>query len=82
MIDVPRLVELMSVNPSRILGVDRGGLQVGAPADVTVLNLQLEREVSAAEFHSLSKNTPFDGVTLRGWPVATIIDGSVVWSRE
>ena len=81
-IDVPRLVELMSVNPSRILGVAGGGLQIGAPADVTVIDLQLEREVKASEFHSLSHNTPFDGVALRGWPVATIIDGNVVWSRE
>lgn len=81
-IDVARLVELMAINPSRILGVDRGGLDVGAPADITVIDLQQEREVAASEFHSLSRNTPFDGVALRGWPVATIVGGKVVWSRE
>jgi len=80
-IDVSRLVELMAINPSRILGVDRGGLKVGAPADVTVIDLQQERAVTAADFHSRSNNTPFDGVTLRGWPVATIVAGDIVWSQ-
>jgi len=80
-IDMPRLVELMAINPSRILGIDQGGLQVGAPADITVIDLQLEREVAADDFHSLSRNTPFDGVVLRGWPVATIIGGEIVWKR-
>lgn len=81
-IDVPRLVELMAINPSRILGVDRGGLKVGAPADITVIDLQQERQVAAGEFQSLSKNTPFDGVTLRGWPVATLVGGDIVWRRS
>jgi len=81
-IDVPRLVELMAINPARILGVDRGGLTIGAPGDVTVIDLQQEREVAAAEFHSCSKNTPFDGVALRGWPVATVVGGHVVWRRQ
>jgi len=81
-IDVPRLVELMAINPSRRLGVDRGGLKVGAPADITVIDLQQERQVAAGEFQSLSKNTPFDGVTLRGWPVATLVGGDIVWRRS
>ena len=81
-IDVPRLVELMAINPSRILGVDRGGLKVGAPADITVIDLQQERQVAACEFQSLSRNTPFDGVTLRGWPVATLVGGDIVWRRS
>jgi len=71
----------MSINPAGILGVDRGGLKVGAPADITVIDLQQEREVVASEFHSRSRNTPFDGVTLRGWPVATIVGGNLAWSR-
>ena len=81
-IDVSRLVELMAINPARILGVGRGGLESGAPADITVIDLQHEREVMASEFHSRSRNTPFDGVALRGWPVATIVGGEIVWSRE
>jgi dihydroorotase len=81
-IDVARLVALMSTNPSRILGVHRGGLQVGAPADITVIDLMAEREVRAADFQSRSRNTPFDGVSLRGWPVATIVGGEIAWSNR
>jgi dihydroorotase len=79
-VDVPRLVELMSTNPARILGVHRGGISDGAPADITVLDLDRERAVCAAEFHTKSRNTPFDGVELRGWPHATIVAGKVVWT--
>ncbi len=81
-IDTPRLIELMAINPARILGVDHGGLRAGAPADVTVIDLQMEREVAASEFCSRSRNTPFDGVALRGWPVATVVAGQVVWDRR
>lgn len=79
-VDVRRIVELMSCNPARILRLDGGRLDVGAPAHVTVLDLDVERTVNAAEFHSLSRNTPFDGWTLRGWPEMTIFAGRVVWS--
>jgi dihydroorotase len=78
-IDANRLVEMMATNPARILGVGRGGLSVGAPADITVIDLDLEKEVAAESFETLSRNTPFDGVTLRGWPVLTIVDGNVIW---
>lgn len=81
-IDVPRLVEMMSTNPARILGVDQGGLQTGAPADLTVIDLDAERQVDAASFQSRSRNTPFDGVTLRGWPSHTVIGGDIVYQAE
>jgi dihydroorotase len=81
-VDIGRLVEMMSVNPAKILNVYRGGLSVGAPADVTVIDLDLEKAVDAAAFQSRSRNTPFDGVSLRGWPVATIVDGHLAWSSR
>jgi dihydroorotase len=79
LIDVSRLVELMSVAPARILRVEGGSLSAGAPAHVTVIDLDLEKAVDAASFRSKSRNTPFDGMTLRGWPVLTVVGGEIVW---
>ena len=80
MISIGRMVELMSVNPARILGVPGGTLKPGAPADITVLDLEREFSVEPARFHSLSRNTPFGGWSLRGGPVATIVAGEIVHS--
>jgi dihydroorotase len=79
-VELRRLVELMSCNPARILRLDGGRLDVGAPANVTVLDVDAERDVDPDTFHSLSRNTPFGGWSLRGWPCATVCRGRVVWS--
>ena len=81
-IDVTRMVELLSWNPARILGVPGGTLAVGAPADVTVLDLDREVQVEPERFASKSQNTPFGGWSLKGGPAATIVGGRVVWTAE
>jgi dihydroorotase len=81
-IGVPRFVELLSVNPARILSVPGGSLAEGAPADVTILAPDLPVTVSAARMRSRSKNTPFDGWQLRGGVAATIVGGRVVSANE
>jgi dihydroorotase len=78
-IRLPRLVELMSVNPARILGVTGGSLTPGAPADVTILAPDMPVRVDARAFRSKSKNTPFDGWTIRGGVAATIVGGRTVF---
>jgi dihydroorotase len=75
LIRLPRLVELLSVNPARILSVPGGSLSAGAPADVTVIAPDLRVRVEAARFRSRSKNTPFDGWELRGGVAATFVRG-------
>jgi dihydroorotase len=80
-ISISRMVELMSLNPSRILGLDRGTLKVGSVADVTVIDPEREVTVDASEFESKSRNCPFDGWQLRGGPVLTIVKGRVAWNR-
>jgi dihydroorotase len=79
LLDLPRLVALLSTNPARVLGLPGGTLAPGSPADVTVLDLARKRPVEPARFESKGRNTPFAGWQLKGWPVMTIVDGRVVW---
>jgi dihydroorotase len=81
-ISLSRLVELLSVNPARILNVPGGSLAEGAPADISILAPDMAVTVSAASMRSLSRNTPFDGWTLRGGVAATMVGGRVVYVNE
>jgi len=74
-IRLPRLVELLSVNPARILGVAGGSLSPGTLADVTILAPDLHVRIEANRLRSRSKNTPFDGWQLRGGVAATLVGG-------
>lgn len=78
-VSLSRLVELLSVNPARILRLPGGSLDKGAPADITILAPDLPVIVSAARMRSKSKNTPFDGWHLRGGVAATLVDGRPVY---
>jgi dihydroorotase len=81
-ISIARLIELLSVNPARILHVPGGALTEGAPADVTILAPDLAVTISAATMRSKSRNTPFDGWTLRGGVAATIVGGRPVYVND
>jgi dihydroorotase len=74
-----RFVALLSTNPARILGVRGGTLAPGHPGDVTVF-ADREWTVDARAFHSLGKNTPFDGQRLPRQCIATIVAGAVVYA--
>jgi dihydroorotase len=78
-IRLPRLVEMLSTNPARILNVPGGALTEGALADITVLAPDLPVAVNAATFRSKSRNTPFDGWHLKGAVAATIVGGRTVY---
>jgi dihydroorotase len=82
LVTIGRLVELLSVNPARILRLPGGSLAEGVPADLTLLAPDLAVTVSAARTRSKSKNTPFDGWSLRGGVAATIVGGRVVYLNE
>jgi dihydroorotase len=81
-VTLTRLVELMSVNPARILRVPGGSLKAGAIADVTIVAPDLDVTVEAARLRSRSKNTPFDGWRLRGGVAGTIVGGRTVYANE
>jgi dihydroorotase len=83
LITLERLVELFSVNPARIFRLeDRGTLRPGAHGDVTILDPEHRWTFDAARSKSKSRNTPFDGWTFQGAPIATIVAGRVVFRRE
>jgi dihydroorotase len=82
LIRLPRLVELMSTNPARILRVAGGSLTEGAPADITIIAPDLRVRVKAADMRSRSKNTPFDGWELRGGVAATIVGGRTLFVNQ
>jgi len=73
----PRLVEAMSFMPAQILGVNRGTLQPGAVADITLIDPNLSWQVNVNSFRSKSVNSPFDSWMLQGRAVVTIVAGRV-----
>jgi len=79
LLELPQLVALFSTNPARVLGLPGGTLAPGSPADITLLDLAKRRTVDAGRFESRSRNTPFGGWALRGWPAMTIVGGRVAW---
>jgi len=81
-LSLPRLIELLSVNPARILRVPGGSLADGAPADVSILAPDMKVAVDASKMKSKSANTPFDGWTLMGGVAATIVGGRAVYVNE
>ena len=78
-IELPRLIEMYTVNPARLLQIEAGTLSVGRAADITLIDPDLEWTVDAAQFQSISRNTPFDGWKLKGRAVRTIVGGNTVW---
>ena len=78
-IDIFRLIEMYTVEPARLLRINAGTLSIGAPADVTVIDPNLEWTVRVDKFESASRNSPFDGWKLKGRAVRTIVEGKTVW---
>jgi len=73
-----QLVEKMCVNPSKILGLNKGSLEVGSSADLTIIDMDEEFIVNIDKFSSKSKNSPFNGFKLQGTVYYTIVNGNVV----
>lgn len=81
-LDIKALVEKMSLNPARILGIDRGSLKAGAVADVTIIDPNREWVVETEQLESKSRNTPFMGQKMKGAAVYTVVGGKVVYKRD
>ena len=82
-ISLNKFIEMISLNPALILGLEnKGRIQVGADADLTVLNLRQEIVVDINTFKSKGRNNPFHGWKLKGAPEMTIVGGKVVYSSK
>jgi len=81
-IGLSRMVELFTTGPAAILKLDRGTLRPGAHGDVTVFDVDTEWTFDVQQSCSKSRNSPFHGRRFRGGPVATIVGGRIVWTRE
>ena len=79
LVPLETLLERMSSGPARIFGLEEPRIEVGAPANIAVLDLESEWEVTEAGFRSRSANSWLLGATLRGRVVKTIADGRVVF---
>jgi dihydroorotase len=77
-IDITDLIEKMSKNPARILGL-KNGLEIGKTADITIIDPEISYCIDADRFQSLSRNTPFDGWDVKGRAVLTMVGGKVVY---
>lgn len=78
-LSLEQLIEKMSVNPAKILGIDAGRLSVGAPADIALISLDEKWTVDENKLHGKSKNTPFKGKTLCSKVKTTVLGGKVVF---
>ena len=78
-IELPKLIEMFTANPARLLQIDAGTLSPGRIADVTLIDPELEWTFESSASQSISRNTPFDGWKLKGRAVRTVVGGRTVW---
>ena len=81
-ITLKQMVEKMCLNPAKILGLDRGTLQKGHPADVIIVDTEQEYAIDKNKFVSKGHNTPFDGWKVKGKVLYTICDGKIVFKNQ
>lgn len=85
LIDWPRMIEMMTIQPARLCGLDGrglGSLRVGGPADLTVIDPDARWTISIGDLKGKCRNTPFLGREVRGRAVMTVVDGRIVMRRR
>lgn len=80
-IDLKKLTMLMSKNPAKLMGVNKGQIDIGYDGDVVLVDLEKEYRIDSNKFVSKGKNTPFNGHRVFGEVVLTIKGGKVVYRR-
>lgn len=76
-LSLKELLNKFTAAPAAVLGIEYPGIKKGAPADLTVIDLDKEKIVSLDDWHSMGTNTPFIGKILKGWPVMTVVGGKI-----
>jgi dihydroorotase len=77
-----QMIDMMTSKSAQIVKLDRGTLQVGAIADVTIIDPQMQWTIDKAKFASKSRNCPFHGWNVTGRAVTTIVGGEVKWQLQ
>jgi len=77
-----QLLEYLTIKPAEVFGFEFGKLEVGAPADLVLIDLEKEQKIDKESFFSKGKNTPFNGWVCTGWPQLTMYNGEIVWQEE
>lgn len=83
-ITLPDVVRLLAETPAKLFGIhpQKGTLQVGADADVTIVDMNQEDKIDQERLQSKSKVTAFDGFSVKGLPVMTIVRGNIVMDER
>jgi len=76
-----QLVDWMTVKPAQIFDLPYGTVEVGASADLVLIDLSKEQAVNPDEFATKGRNTPFTGWKAKGWPVLTMVEGNIVYEE-
>jgi len=76
------MIAKLTINPAKILGLEKGTLQPGVAADITIIDPNAKYTIDKNAFKSKSRNTPFHGREVTGRVVKTIVSGKVVYSSE
>ncbi|QED47474.1 dihydroorotase [Cytobacillus dafuensis] len=77
-----QLIDFLTVKPAKAFGLSSGRIEVGAYADIVLLDLNHSEKINPEQFASKGRNTPFAGWECKGWPVLTIVNGKIVWNKE
>ena len=77
-----RLIELMSLNPARIMRCGGGTLRKGSRADIAIIDIEKEYKIDPERFSSKGRNTPFEGKRVKGEILITIASGKVIYERR
>ena len=82
LLSLPQLIEKLTMNPARLLRLQKGTLSIGADADVTIIDLEHEWTYDVGESVSKSRNSPFHGRSFQGKAAITVVGGEIVWRES
>ena len=77
-----QLVDYLTVKPAQVFDLPYGKLEEGHLADLTMINLEEEREIKGEDFLSKAGNTPFIGYKVYGNPILTMVEGEVKYKED
>lgn len=77
-----QLIDFLTVKPAEAFNLASGKLEIGAAADIVLLDLNHSEKINPEQFLSKGKNTPFAGWECKGWPVLTLVNGKIAWCKE